>query len=63
LPDGEGEIAGVSYRIQGSGPPLVLMPLLLSPSQLEPLQNTYIDRYSAWRRHWPFVGGIPIYPL
>jgi ubiquinone/menaquinone biosynthesis C-methylase UbiE len=33
----EGEVAGISYRIRGAGPPLVLLPLWLSPSQWEPL--------------------------
>ncbi len=36
-PNGEGEHAGISYRVQGSGPPLLLMPLTLAPSQWEPL--------------------------
>ena len=27
LPQGEGEVAGISYRIRGVGPPLVLLPL------------------------------------
>ncbi len=35
--EGEGEFAGISYRIRGSGPPLVLFPLSLAPSQWEPL--------------------------
>ncbi|MGH8058814.1 MAG: alpha/beta fold hydrolase, partial [Candidatus Entotheonellia bacterium] len=34
---GEGEVAGISYRVQGSGPPLVLLPLSVAPSQWEPL--------------------------
>jgi len=33
----EGEIAGISYRIEGAGPPLVLLPLELSPGQWGPL--------------------------
>lgn len=33
----EGEIAGISYRIRGAGPPLVLLPLFLAPSQWETL--------------------------
>jgi SAM-dependent methyltransferase len=37
LPEGEGEVAGLSYRIRGAGPPLVLFPLELAPSQWEPL--------------------------
>ena len=37
-PDGEsGEVAGITYRIRGSGPPLVLLPLGLARSQWEPL--------------------------
>jgi SAM-dependent methyltransferase len=37
LTPGAGEVAGLAYRVQGSGPPLVLLPLGLSPSQWEPL--------------------------
>jgi ubiquinone/menaquinone biosynthesis C-methylase UbiE len=37
LPTQEGEIAGISYRVRGAGPPLVLLPLDLSPGQWEPL--------------------------
>lgn len=33
LPGREGEIAGISYRVRGDGPPLVLLPLDLSPTQ------------------------------
>ena len=33
----EGEVAGISYRVRGSGPPLVLLPLANAPSQWEPL--------------------------
>src|ERR1700731_1144541 len=37
LPASEGEVGGIPYRIRGSGPPLVLMPLDLALSQWEPL--------------------------
>jgi len=37
LPAQEGEVAGISYRIQGSGAPLMLLPLGLAASQWEPL--------------------------
>ena len=37
LAEDEGEIAGISYRVTGAGPPLVLLPLFLAPSQWEPL--------------------------
>jgi SAM-dependent methyltransferase len=33
----EGEAAGISFRVRGAGPPLVLLPLDLSPGQWEPL--------------------------
>ncbi len=33
LPEQEGEIAGISYSVRGAGPPLVLLPLDLSPTQ------------------------------
>jgi len=33
LPEQEGEIAGISYRVRGAGVPLVLLPLDLSPGQ------------------------------
>jgi hypothetical protein len=46
LPEGEGEVAGITYRVRGSGPPLVLMPLDLTPSQWEPL----IEPPAAGRR-------------
>jgi SAM-dependent methyltransferase len=37
LAAGEGEIAGITYRIAGAGPPLLLLPLELAPSQWDPL--------------------------
>jgi len=37
LAEDHGEIAGISYRVRGAGPPLVLLPLFLAPSQWEPL--------------------------
>jgi ubiquinone/menaquinone biosynthesis C-methylase UbiE len=37
LSEGMGEVAGISYRVQGAGSPLVLLPLSVAPSQWEPL--------------------------
>ena len=45
LPEQEGEIAGISYRLCGAGPPLVLLPLDLSPGQWEPLIPALSRRY------------------
>ncbi len=45
LPEGEGEIAGLHYRIRGAGPPLLLLPLSLAPSQWKPLEAVLAERY------------------
>jgi SAM-dependent methyltransferase len=45
LPDAEGEVAGITYRVQGSGPPLLLFPLALAASQWEPLLPTLTQRH------------------
>ena len=44
LPQTEDEIAGISYRVQGTGAPLVLLPLSMAPSQWEPLVSRISDR-------------------
>jgi ubiquinone/menaquinone biosynthesis C-methylase UbiE len=43
--DQEGEIAGISYHVRGAGPPLVLLPLDLSPGQWEKLIPALSARY------------------
>jgi len=45
LAEEQGEIAGISYRIRGAGPPLVLLPLFLAPSQWEPLVPRLSQHY------------------
>ncbi len=45
LPEGEGEVAGISYRVEGSGPPLLLFPLALALSQWEPLLPKLRERF------------------
>lgn len=37
LTEDAGEIAGISYRVRGTGPALILFPLALAPSQWDPL--------------------------
>jgi hypothetical protein len=41
----EGEVSGISYRIRGAGPALVLLPLFLAPSQWEPLISKLSEKY------------------
>lgn len=56
LREGEGETGGITYRIRGSGPPLVLMPLDLAPSQWEPLIPELNARYCTITLGGPLVG-------
>ena len=42
-----GEIAGISYRIRGTGPPVVLFPLSAAPSQWEPIMATLAASFCA----------------
>jgi ubiquinone/menaquinone biosynthesis C-methylase UbiE len=42
---GNGEVAGIAYRIRGAGPPLVLLPLGLFPSQWDPLVSRLSEQY------------------
>ncbi len=44
---GDGEAAGISFRIAGNGPPLVLLPLELSPGQWEPLLPVLAERWTT----------------
>jgi ubiquinone/menaquinone biosynthesis C-methylase UbiE len=60
LPEGEGEVAEISYRIRGAGPPLVLMPLDLAPSQWEPLISTLSSRYCTISLGGSLLGAVGI---
>jgi SAM-dependent methyltransferase len=55
-----GEIAGLSYRIRGSGPPLVLLPLALAPSQWEPLLPQLSQTFCTITLGGPHLGIMPI---
>jgi len=58
LPEREGKAAGISYRIRGAGPPLVLMPLDLAPSQWEPLIPQLSSRYCTITLGGPALGAV-----
>jgi ubiquinone/menaquinone biosynthesis C-methylase UbiE len=45
LSEGIGEFAGLTYRISGHGPPIVLLPLGLAPSQWEPIVANLGEQY------------------
>jgi SAM-dependent methyltransferase len=58
LPDQEGEIGGISYRLRGDGPPLVLLPLDLSPGQWEPLIPALSSRYCTITLGGALLGSV-----
>ena len=58
LPEGEGQVAGILYRIQGSGPPLVLWPLEYAPSQWDPLLPRLSQHYCTITLSGANVGSV-----
>jgi SAM-dependent methyltransferase len=54
--EGEGEAAGIVYRIRGAGPPLLLMPLSLAPSQWEPVIPALAEHYCTICLGGPLIG-------
>jgi SAM-dependent methyltransferase len=59
LPQTDAEFAGISYRVRGSGPPLVLLPLTLARSQWDPLVPVLAERYTTIVLGGAFLGIIP----
>ena len=60
LREGEGEVAGISYRIRGAGPPLVLLPFFLAPSQWEPLVPRLSEQYCTITLGGAALGAVAI---
>ena len=50
--------AGISYTIQGAGPPLVLLPFFLAPSQWEPALATLAERFTVIVLGGRNLGGV-----
>jgi SAM-dependent methyltransferase len=59
LQPGRGEVAGISYHVRGSGPPLLLLPLALAPSQWDPIVDTLAERYTTVVVGGAFLGMVP----
>jgi hypothetical protein len=60
LPEQEGEFAGISYCIRGAGPPLVLLPLDVAPSQWEPLIPQLSAHYCTITLGGPALGVVSL---
>jgi SAM-dependent methyltransferase len=58
LREQEGEIAGISFRVRGAGPPLLLLPLDLSPGQWEPLIPALSARYCTITLGGPLFSSV-----
>ncbi len=54
----DGEVGGVSYRVRGKGPPLVLLPLMLAPSQWEPIVPALSEQFTTITLGGPFLGPV-----
>jgi ubiquinone/menaquinone biosynthesis C-methylase UbiE len=60
LPEGADEVAGIPYRVQGMGPPLVLFPLGLAPSQWAPLLSRLSAQYCTISLGGPALGFVAL---
>lgn len=58
--DLEGEFDGISYSVSGSGPPLVLLPLSLAPSQWTSLIDAFAGRYCVVLLGGPLLGAVAL---
>lgn len=54
----DGEVAGISYHIEGSGPPLLLFPLKLAASQWQPLLPALTAHFTTI-----LLGGAYLWPV
>jgi SAM-dependent methyltransferase len=58
LPAASGAHAGLTYRIEGRGPALILLPFFLAPSQWEPVLGALVRHFTVIRLGGPHVGGV-----
>ena len=54
----EGRYAGISYRIEGSGPALMLLPFFLAPSQWVPAIPRLARHFAVITLGGPHLGGV-----
>jgi ubiquinone/menaquinone biosynthesis C-methylase UbiE len=58
LPASEGSRAGISYRVEGSGPALLLLPFFLAPSQWAPVIPQLAQHFTVITLGGRHLGGI-----
>jgi SAM-dependent methyltransferase len=58
LPAASGTHAGLTYRIAGSGPPLILLPFFLAPSQWQPALGELVQYFTVIQLGGPHIGGV-----
>jgi SAM-dependent methyltransferase len=54
----DGETAGISFKVQGAGPPLVLLPLDLAPTQWTALVPRLAERWCTVVLAGPYLGSV-----
>jgi len=54
----EGRHAGISYRVEGSGPALILLPFFLAPSQWNPAIRRLAKHFTVITLGGPHLGGV-----
>ncbi|HEV3394910.1 MAG TPA: methyltransferase domain-containing protein [Xanthobacteraceae bacterium] len=58
LPARSGTHAGLTYRIEGRGPPLILLPFFLAPSQWDPALPELARHFTVIRLGGAHIGGV-----
>ncbi len=53
-----GECAGLTFNVHGEGPPLMLLPFFLAPSQWGPAIDALAKRFTVIEVGGPHIGGI-----
>jgi SAM-dependent methyltransferase len=54
----EGTHAGISYRVEGAGPALILLPFFLAPSQWAPAIPRLAEHFTVVTTGGPHLGGV-----
>ena len=54
----QGVHAGISYRVEGAGPALILLPFFLAPSQWDPALPRLAQHFTVVTTGGPYLGGV-----